>query len=203
MKIICIGRNYVDHIKELDNAIPTSPVFFLKPDSAMLIRNRPFYYPSFSTNIHYEVELVLKIGKVGKNIQKRFANTYYQEIGIGLDMTARDLQDAAKQKGLPWTIAKGFDFSAPIGKFFPKEQFPDPKNIAFRLDLNGNPVQHGNSGMMIHDFDDIISSISQFMTLRTGDYIFTGTPAGVGPVKVGDKLEAWIEDEKGLTCVIK
>ncbi|MCX6279037.1 MAG: fumarylacetoacetate hydrolase family protein [Bacteroidetes bacterium] len=203
MKIICIGRNYVDHIKELDNAIPTSPVFFLKPDSALLSRNRPFYYPSFSNNIHYEVELVLKISKVGKNIQKRFANTYYQEIGIGLDMTARDIQDAAKQKGLPWTIAKGFDFSAPIGKFFPKEQFPDPKNIAFRLDLNGNAVQHGNSGMMIHNFDDIISSISQFMTLRTGDYIFTGTPAGVGPVKLGDKLEAWIEDEKGLTCAIK
>ena len=203
MKIICIGRNYVDHIKELDNAIPTSPVFFLKPDSALLSRNRPFYYPSFSNNIHYEVELVLKISKVGKNIQKRFANTYYQEIGIGLDMTARDIQDAAKQKGLPWTIAKGFDFSAPIGKFFPKEQFPDPKNISFRLDLNGNAVQHGNSGMMIHNFDDIISSISQFMTLRTGDYIFTGTPAGVGPVKVGDKLEAWIEDEKALTCAIK
>ena len=147
--------------------------------------------------------VVLKICKVGKNIQKRFANTYYDEIGIGLDMTARDLQDAAKQKGLPWTLAKGFDFSAPIGKFFPKERFPDHKNITFRLDLNGNPVQHGNSGLMIHDFDDIITSISQYMTLRTGDYIFTGTPAGVGPVKIGDKLEAWIEDEKGLTCAIK
>ena len=203
MKIICIGRNYVDHIKELNNSIPDSPVFFLKPDSALLIRNRPFFYPEFSTNIHYEVELVLKINKVGKKIQKRFAHTYYEEIGIGLDMTARDIQDKAKQKGLPWAIAKGFDFSAPIGKFFPKTQFSDVKNINFRLELNGNPVQNGNSGLMIHDFDDIISYISQFMTLRTGDYIFTGTPAGVGPVKVGDKLEAWIENEKSLTCQIK
>jgi 2-keto-4-pentenoate hydratase/2-oxohepta-3-ene-1,7-dioic acid hydratase in catechol pathway len=149
------------------------------------------------------VELVLKINKVGKKIQKRFAHTYFEEIGIGLDMTARDIQDKAKQKGLPWAIAKGFDFSAPIGKFFPKNQFSDLTNINFRLDLNGNTVQSGNSGLMIHNFDDIISYISQFMTLRTGDYIFTGTPAGVGPVKVGDKLEAWVENEKGLTCMIK
>jgi 2-keto-4-pentenoate hydratase/2-oxohepta-3-ene-1,7-dioic acid hydratase in catechol pathway len=203
MKIICIGRNYAEHIKELNNPIPASPVFFLKPDTALLIRNRPFYYPAFSTNIHYEVELVLKVCKVGKNIQKKFAHTYYEEIGIGLDMTARDIQDSAKAKGLPWAIAKGFDQSAPVSKFLPKSQFGDPKNIGFHLDLNGNTVQQGNSGMMIHDFDDIIASISQFMTIRTGDYIFTGTPAGVGPVKVGDKLEAWIEDEKLLSCAIK
>lgn len=203
MKIICIGRNYVDHIRELNNAIPESPVFFLKPNTALLIRNRPFFYPSFSTNIHYEVELVLKICKVGRSIQKQFAHTYYDEIGIGLDMTARDIQDAAKAKGLPWAIAKGFDFSAPVGKFFPKSQFADVKNINFRLDLNGNTVQKGNSGLMIHDFDDIISSISAYMTLKTGDYIYTGTPAGVGPVKIGDKLEAWIENEKGLSCLIK
>ena len=203
MKIICIGRNYVDHIRELNNAIPTSPVFFLKPDSALLIRNRPFYYPSFSKAIHYEVELVLKICKVGKNIQKRFAHTYFDEIGIGLDMTARDLQDSAKQKGLPWAIAKGFDQSAPIGIFLSKENFNDLKNIDFHLDLNGNTVQQGNSSLMIYGFDEIIEYISRFMTLRTGDYIFTGTPAGVGPVMVGDKLEAYIGEEKLLSCPIK
>ncbi len=203
MKIICIGRNYVAHIKELNNTIPASPVFFLKPDTALLIRNRPFYYPSFSDNIHYEAELVLKICKVGKNIQKKFASTYYDEIGIGLDMTARDLQDAAKAKGLPWAVAKGFDQSAPVSKFVPKAQFSDLKNIGFHLDLNGTTVQQGNSGLMIYDFEDIIAYISTFMTLRTGDYIFTGTPAGVGPVKVGDKLEAWIEGEKLLSCLIK
>jgi 2-keto-4-pentenoate hydratase/2-oxohepta-3-ene-1,7-dioic acid hydratase in catechol pathway len=203
MKIICIGRNYVDHIKELNNAIPTSPVFFMKPDTALLIRNRPFYYPSFSVNIHYEAELVLKICKVGKNIQKKFAHTYYNEIGIGLDMTARDLQDAAKDKGLPWALAKGFDQSAPVGTFLSRDEFKDVRNINFHLDLNGTTVQKGNSGLMIHDFDDIISAISNYMTLRTGDYIFTGTPAGVGPVKVGDKLEAWIEEKKLLSCLIK
>jgi 2-keto-4-pentenoate hydratase/2-oxohepta-3-ene-1,7-dioic acid hydratase in catechol pathway len=203
MKIICIGRNYVAHIKELNNAVPTSPVFFLKPDTALVIRNRPFYYPSFSTNIHYEAELVLKICKVGKNIQKKFASAYYDEIGIGLDMTARDLQDAAKDKGLPWAVAKGFDQSAPVSKFVPKARFTDLKNIGFHLDLNGTTVQQGNSGLMIYDFEDIISHISTFMTLRTGDYIFSGTPAGVGPVKIGDKLEAWIEGERLLSCLIK
>jgi len=203
MKIICIGRNYVDHIRELNNAVPSSPVFFLKPDTALLIRNRPFYYPPFSTQIHYEAELVLKICKVGKNIQKQFAHTYYDEIGIGIDMTARDIQDAAKQKGLPWAIAKGFDQSAPIGRFIPKSGFPDMKNIRFHLNLNGTTVQNGNSGLMIYDFDDIIMHISQYMTLRTGDYIFTGTPAGVGPIKEGDKLEAFIEDEKLLECRVK
>jgi 2-keto-4-pentenoate hydratase/2-oxohepta-3-ene-1,7-dioic acid hydratase in catechol pathway len=203
MKIICIGRNYVDHIRELNNAVPSSPVFFLKPDTALLIRNRPFYYPPFSTQIHYEAELVLKICKVGKNIQKQFAHTYYDEIGIGLDMTARDIQDAAKQKGLPWAIAKGFDQSAPIGRFIPKSGFPDMKNIRFHLNLNGTTVQNGNSGLMIYDFDDIIMHISQYMTLRTGDYIFTGTPAGVGPIKEGDKLEAFIEGEKLLECRVK
>jgi len=203
MKIICIGRNYVDHIRELNNAIPSSPVFFLKPDTALLIRNRPFYYPPFSDQIHYEAELALKICKVGKNIQKQFAHTYYDEIGIGLDMTARDIQDAAKQKGLPWAIAKGFDQSAPIGRFIPKSVFPDMKNIRFHLDLNGTTVQNGNSGLMIYDFEDIIVHISRYMTLRTGDYIFTGTPAGVGPIKQGDKLEAFIEGEKLLSCMIK
>jgi acylpyruvate hydrolase len=203
MKIICIGRNYVAHIKELNNTIPSSPVFFLKPDSALLIRNRPFYYPPFSNEIHHEVELVIKICKVGKNIQKRFAHTYYDEIAIGLDMTARDIQDLAKQKGLPWTIAKGFDQSAPVGKFLPKSKFRDMKDISFHLDLNSKTVQQGNSSLMMYDFEEIIVHISRYMTLSTGDYIFTGTPAGVGPVKVGDKLEAYIEEEKLLSCLIK
>jgi 2-keto-4-pentenoate hydratase/2-oxohepta-3-ene-1,7-dioic acid hydratase in catechol pathway len=203
MKIICIGRNYVDHIKELNNAIPTSPVFFLKPDTALLIRNRPFYYPDFSEEIHYEAELVLKICKVGKYIQKQFAHTYYEEIGIGLDLTARDLQDAAKQKGLPWAISKGFDQSAPISRFLPKSLFPDPANIRFHLELNGKTVQEGNSSLMLYPFDDIIMHISKYMTLRRGDLIFTGTPAGVGPVKIGDQLVAFLENEKLLSCQIR
>lgn len=203
MKIICIGRNYVDHIRELNNSIPSSPVFFLKPDTALLIRNRPFYYPSFSREIHYEIELVLKVCKVGKNINTKFAGTYYDEISLGLDMTARDLQETAKQKGLPWAIAKGFDQSAPLGKFLQKSIFPDLHNIPFHLDLNGQTVQKGNSGLMIHSFDDIISCISMFMTLRTGDIIFTGTPAGVGPVKQGDRLEGFLGDQKVLGCLIK
>ncbi len=203
MKIICIGRNYTEHIRELRNEVPSSPVFFLKPDTALLIRNRPFYYPSFSKNIHYEVELILKIGKVGKNIQPQFANSYIDEIGIGLDLTARDLQDAAKQKGLPWTLAKGFDFSAPVGKFLPVSKFSELNNIDFRLDKNGVTVQKGNSGLMINDFSSIIHHISQFMTLRTGDLIFTGTPAGVGPIEIGDRLEAYIGSEKLLYCLIR
>ena len=203
MKIICIGRNYVEHIRELNNAIPSEPVFFLKPDTALLIRNRPFYYPSFSADIHYELELVMKINKVGKHIQKQFASSYFDEIGLGLDMTARDLQENAKKKSLPWAVAKGFDQSAPISRFLPKNRFSDLKNINFHLDLYGKTVQKGNSGLMLYSFEDIISHISQYMTLRTGDLIFTGTPAGVGPVKIGDMLEAYLEDEKILKCEIK
>ena len=203
MKIICIGRNYVDHIRELNNAIPGEPVFFLKPDTALLIRNRPFFYPSFSTDIHYELELVLKISKVGKHIQKQFASTYFDEIGLGLDMTARDLQENAKKKSLPWAVAKGFDQSAPIGRFISKNMFSDFRNINFHLNLNGKTVQNGNSGLMIYSFEDIISHISRYMTLRTGDLIFTGTPAGVGPVKIGDVLEGYIEGERILKCEIK
>lgn len=203
MKIICIGRNYVEHIRELQNEFPAAPVFFLKPDTSLLIRNRPFYYPDYSKEIHYEVELVLRISKVGKNISRQFAHTYFDEIGVGLDLTARDLQNQAKAKGLPWTLAKGFDFSAPMGKFYPKSKFPDLRNLQFRLDVNGITVQNGNSGLMIYDFDEIISYISRFMTLRIGDYIFTGTPAGVGPIRIGDKLEAFLEEEKALTCLIR
>jgi len=203
MKIICIGRNYHEHIKELNHQVPSTPVFFLKPDTSLLIRNRPFFLPDFSKEIHYEVELVLKIDKVGKNIQKKFASAYYHEIGIGIDFTARDLQNISKQQGLPWLIAKGFDNAAPIGKFIPKEALKDPMDINFHLDLNGTTVQKSSSKEMIFSFDDIISYISHFITLKTGDLIFTGTPSGVGPVKIGDKLEAYIEDEKLLKCDVR
>ncbi|MCX6251174.1 MAG: fumarylacetoacetate hydrolase family protein [Bacteroidetes bacterium] len=203
MKIICIGRNYREHIKELHHEVPATPVFFLKPDTSLLIRNRPFFLPDFSKEIHYEVELVMKIGKVGKNIQKKFAHTYYDEIGIGIDFTARDLQNISKQQGLPWLIAKGFDNAAPLGKFIPKEQLKDQQDIHFHLNLNGTTVQKSSSKEMIFSFDDIISYISHFITLKTGDLIFTGTPSGVGPVKVGDKLEGFLEDEKMLKCEIR
>jgi acylpyruvate hydrolase len=203
MKILCIGRNYREHIKELHHEVPSAPVFFLKPDTSLLIRNRPFYLPDFSKEIHYEAELVLKICKVGKNIEKKFAHTYYDSIGIGIDFTARDLQNVSKQKGLPWLIAKGFDHSAPISKFLPKDRFPDTGNIPFHLDLNKTKDQQANSGEMIFTFEDIISYLSRFITLKTGDLVFTGTPSGVGPVKIGDKLEAYINDELMLKCDIK
>jgi acylpyruvate hydrolase len=203
MKIICIGRNYVEHIKELNSAMPTAPVFFLKPDTALLTRNRPFFYPAFTQEIHHEVELVMKICKVGKAIAKEFAHTYYDEIGIGLDFTARDLQDEAKKKGLPWALSKGFDNAAPVSRFVPKSIFPDMRDIGFHLDLNGKTVQTGNSSLMLYPFDDIIAYVSQFMTLRTGDLIFTGTPAGVGPIKVGDRLEAYLEGDMVLRCNVK
>lgn len=183
MKIICIGRNYVEHAKELNNPLPKEPVFFLKPDSAILRRNHPFFYPAFSNEIHFETELVLKISKVGKHIPERFAHTYYKEIGIGIDFTARDLQKKAKEKGLPWEIAKAFDFSAPLGKFLPKENFQDMNSIPFSLLLNGEKKQDGNSANMIFSFDKIIAYVSQFISLKMGDLIFTGTPEGVGPVK--------------------
>jgi acylpyruvate hydrolase len=203
MKVICIGRNYVDHIKELNSPLPASPVFFLKPDTSIVKRNRPFYYPDFSKEIHYEAELVLKVSKVGKNIQKKFASSYYDEIGIGIDFTARDLQDECKKKGLPWLISKGFDNAAPIGKFLPKSSFPDLRNINFHLTINGNTVQKGNSGDMIFPFEEVIFYVSKFITLKMGDLIFTGTPVGVGPVMIGDHLEAYIEGKKLLKCDIK
>jgi acylpyruvate hydrolase len=203
MKIICIGRNYHAHIKELGHTVPDEPVFFMKPDTALLIRNRPFWYPDFSSDIHYEAELVLKISRTGKSIQPRFASGYYQEIGMGIDFTARDIQDKAKKGGLPWLTAKGFDFSAPISRFIPVSSFPDRNNISFRLDLYGKTVQEGNTSLMIYPFDEIIAHASKFFTLRTGDLIFTGTPAGVGPVKTGDLLEGYLEGEKMLTCLVK
>lgn len=204
MKIICIGRNYIDHAKELNNPVPENPVFFLKPDTALVRRNKPFYYPEFSSDIHYECELVVKINKLGKNIQEKFAHTYYDEIGIGIDFTARDLQSNCKKKGLPWEIAKAFDNSAPLSmKFINKSEFADVNDIKFHFNKNGETVQEGNSADMIFKIDELIAYLSKFFTLKTGDLIFTGTPAGVGPIKIGDKLEAYIGDEMLLKCQIK
>lgn len=203
MKIFCIGRNYVEHAKELNNPLPEKPVFFLKPDTAMVIRNRPFFYPEFSTDIHYETELVIKINKNGKHISEKFAHTYFSEIGLGIDFTARDLQQECKQKGLPWEVAKGFDQSAPVSKWLPIKEFKNPAEISFHLDLNGKTVQQGFSGDMIFSFDQIIVYISKFITLKMGDLIFTGTPAGVGPVKIGDHLEGYLGDKKMLDFYVR
>jgi 2-keto-4-pentenoate hydratase/2-oxohepta-3-ene-1,7-dioic acid hydratase in catechol pathway len=203
MKIICIGRNYIAHANELSNPVPREPVFFLKPDTSLLLRNRPFYYPDFSKEIHYEVEVVFKLCKVGKNIKEPFASGYYDEIGIGIDFTARDLQQVCKEKGLPWTIAKGFDNAAPLSPFINRKEFSDINDVAFHLEINGQVVQQGNTKNMIFNIDRLIAYLSKFMTLKTGDLIFTGTPAGVGPVKIGDKLEAFIADKKMLECNVK
>jgi acylpyruvate hydrolase len=203
MKIICIGRNYIEHTRELKNPVPKKPVFFLKPDTALLIRNRPFFYPDFSQDIHYELELVLKICKNGKNISEQFAPDYYKEIGLGIDFTARDLQQEAKEKGLPWEVAKAFDQSAAISEFVPLENLINPEKISFHLNLNGKRVQNGLSTDMIFHFNHLIAYVSKFMTLRAGDFLFTGTPEGVGPVKVGDKLEGFLEDRALISCEIK
>lgn len=203
MKIICIGRNYIEHAKEMNSAIPTEPIFFLKPDTALIKDNQPFYYPEFSKEIHHEVELVLKISKAGKNIQTQFANKYYDEIGIGIDFTARDLQEQCKKKGLPWEKAKAFDGAAPIGMFINKKQFTDEKNINFHLNINGNTVQKGNTKDLLFSFDIIVAYVSKFFTLKTGDLIYTGTPEGVGSVSIGDRLEAYIENQKLLDFEIK
>ncbi|MBU2649341.1 MAG: fumarylacetoacetate hydrolase family protein [Bacteroidetes bacterium] len=204
MKIICIGRNYLDHAKELNSAIPKEPVFFLKPDSALLIRNRPFYYPEFSHDVHYEVELVLKIKRVGKNILEENANTYIDSIGLGIDFTARDIQRQCIKEGLPWEVAKAFDRSAVISDdFIPRENFSNLGKIEFHLNLNGITVQKGNSRDMIFNFAKLIEHVSRFMTLKMGDLIYTGTPAGVGPVKIGDRLEGFIGAEKLLDFKVK
>ncbi len=203
MKIIAIGRNYADHIEELNNERPDEPVIFMKPDTALLIDNEPFYFPSFSKDVHYEVEIVLKINNIGKNIQKEFAHKYYSEIGIGVDFTARDLQSKLKEKGLPWEKAKAFNGSAPISKFISKDKFENLNNLTFALKLNGKQVQEGNTSMMLWNFDEIIAYVSQFFTLKVGDIIFTGTPKGVGPVGIGDTLEAFIEDKSMLSFEVK
>ncbi len=204
MRIFAIGRNYVEHIQELNNERPDEPVIFTKPDTAILRNNAPFYYPSFSTDIHHEVELVLRISKEGKNIEEKFASRYYDAIGVGIDFTARDLQQKAKDKGLPWDIAKGFNGSAPISdSFLPVDKFADVKNINFKLEVNGKLKQYGNTSLMLFPFDYIIAYLSKFFTLKTGDLIFTGTPKGVGPVTPGDTLSAYIENEKLLEFQVK
>jgi 2-keto-4-pentenoate hydratase/2-oxohepta-3-ene-1,7-dioic acid hydratase in catechol pathway len=203
MKIVCIGRNYSEHAKELNNPIPTEPVFFMKPDTAILRGGQPFYIPEFSNDIHYETELVLSICKAGKHIEKKFAPLYYDKIGIGIDFTARDLQQQCKEKGLPWEKAKAFDNSAVLGEFVSANDYKDKKNISFSLNITQKTVQKGNSGDMIFDFEDIICYVSKFITLKQGDFIFTGTPAGVGKVNINDKLEGFIEDKKLLEFSIK
>ena len=203
MKIICIGRNYAAHIEELKNEKPGQPVVFLKPDTALIKGEAPSYYPDFSTNIHHEIELVLKISKEGKYIQPQFAHRYFEEIGLGIDFTARDLQDQCKVKGLPWEIAKAFNGSAPIGNFKPVSEFSDLKNIDFHLEINGEVKQKGNTSLMLFDFATIISYVSQFFTLKKGDLIYTGTPAGVGPVQTGDQLIGFIGNEKMLHVEVK
>lgn len=203
MKIICIGRNYAAHAHELNNAVPESPVFFMKPDTAMLLKNNPFFYPDFTQDLHFETEIVLKINKNGRNIDPGFAQRYYNEISVGIDFTARDLQNNCKAKGLPWEIAKSFDQSAPIGKFIELDSLSDSKKINFWLDINKERRQTGCTHDMLFNFDQIIAYVSRFVTLRIGDFIFTGTPAGVGPTKIGDHFEAYIEGQKLLDFNVK
>jgi len=203
MKILAIGRNYVNHAKELNNPVPQEPVVFSMPDSALLKNNNDFYYPDFSKDIHHELELVIKINRVGKNIPIEFAHRYYEEVALGIDFTARDIQAECKKKGLPWEKAKAFDGAAPISKFIPKNRFKSVGNLNFNLDINGERVQTGNSSNMIFSVDYLISYLSQFFTLKIGDMIYTGTPEGVGPVKIGDHLVAELEGEKMLDFHVK
>ncbi len=202
MKIFCIGRNYINHAKELNNPIPKQPLVFMKPPSALLINNKPFYYPDFSENIHFEVEIVLKICRNGRHIQPEFAASYYNQVGIGIDFTARDIQAKCKEKGHPWEIAKGFDNAAPLSNFMSIDLF-NREAINFRLEKNGEVVQKGNTKDLIFSFDTLICYLSKYFKLQQGDIIYTGTPEGVGPVQIGDKLEAFIEGKSLLECEIK
>ncbi|MDN3593412.1 fumarylacetoacetate hydrolase family protein [Zunongwangia endophytica] len=204
MKLICIGRNYTDHIAELENEKPVDPVVFQKPDTSILLKKQPFFIPDFSNDVHYEVEVLIKITRVGKHIQPKFAHKYYDEIGLGIDFTARDLQSQLKAKGLPWEKAKGFDGAAVIGeKWLDKNQFSDLNNINFSLKKNEEIVQNGNTSLMLWKIDEVISYISKFFTLKIGDIIFTGTPAGVGPVAPEDQLTGFIENEEMFSINIK
>ncbi len=203
MKIICIGRNYVKHIEELQNERPDEPVVFLKPDSAILLKQHPFVIPEFSDDVHHEVEILVKINKVGKYIEPKFAHNYYDEIGLGIDFTARDLQSKLKEKGLPWEKSKAFDGSAVIGEFLPKKDFNSLENINFELINNGKVVQSGNTNHMMWKIDELISHVSQFFTLKKGDIIFTGTPEGVSAVKPNDILEGFIENKKSFRIQVK
>lgn len=202
MKIICIGRNYVEHANELNNAVPTSPLIFMKPQTAILQYGQPFYHPEFSKDIHYEGEMVLKICKNGKHIEEKFASKYSDQITFGIDFTARDLQDELKKKGQPWELAKAFDGSAVLGEFVSINDF-NTENIDFQTFVNEKIVQDGHTRDMIFNFNYIISYASKFFTLKQGDLIFTGTPAGVGAVKIGDKIEGFVEGKKLLTCEVK
>lgn len=203
MKIIAIGRNYAEHAKELNNPVPTVPVIFMKPDTALLRENKPFYHPDFSEDIHHEIEIVLKVCKEGKHISEKFAANYYDEIGLGVDFTARDIQQKHKEKGLPWELAKAFDGSAPVSHFVPKEKFTDLYNLNFKLEINGETRQQGNTKDLLFSFERIIAFISRYITLKKGDLIFTGTPQGVGKVNIGDHLEAYLENDKMLDFYVK
>jgi len=204
MKIICIGRNYAEHAYELNNEIPEEPVFFMKPDSSLLRNNSPFYIPDWTNEVHHEIELVIKINRLGKNIEKRFAHRYYSEIGLGIDFTARDVQRKLKEKGLPWEKAKAFDQAAVISStFLSVSKVAETGSINFKLNVNNKTVQNGDSKLMIFNFDEIITHVSKYVTLKIGDLIFTGTPAGVGAVTIGDRLEGYIEDKKLLDFMIK
>lgn len=203
MKIICIGLNYRKHALELGRPVPDEPVVFLKPDSSILKKNKPFFLPGFSSMIQYETEIVLKISRLGKSIPARYAPRYYDEITVGIDITARDIQNRNSQSGLPWELSKCFDGAAPIGRFIPANIFPDPAKIDFRLEINGKVVQQGNTSDMIFSFNEIIEYVSHFFTLKTGDLIFTGTPPGVGPLKKNDNLVAFVGNEPLLDFMVK
>jgi len=203
MKIICVGLNYRKHITELKWSEPTEPVIFLKPDSSMLKNNKPFFIPDFSNDLHYEAEVVLRISKLGKGIGAKFAKRYYDALTVGIDFTARDMQQRFAKAGMPWELSKTFDGAAPLGRFMPATAFSDHRNIDFRLEINDTPRQQGNTSDMIFSFDAIIEYVSKFYTLKTGDLIFTGTPPGVGPVKKGDNLVAWLGNEKVLDFFIR
>jgi len=202
MKIFCIGRNYSDHAKEMNSPVPERPMVFMKPPTALLINDSPLYYPAFTKNLHYEIEVVLRICKNGRHVDKKFVSNYYEELGLGIDFTARDLQAACKEKGHPWEIAKGFDGSACVSKFIPRDKY-DASKLSFSLSKNGEIVQTGNTKDLIFDYDTLIIYISKFFRLQIGDLIYTGTPAGVGPVEIGDVLVGHIEGEKILECEIK
>lgn len=204
MKILAIGLNYESHNLEMKRTFQSeAPVVFMKPESAQLKDGKPFFIPDFSNEIHYETEVVVKINRLGKHIAEKFAHRYYDELTVGIDFTARDLQKSLKEKGLPWEISKSFDNSAPLGRFISKQEFQDIQNINFHLDINSNTVQQGNTRNMIYSVDKIIAHISQFFTLKIGDLIFTGTPAGVGPIKIGDHLEGYIENRKLLDFYVR
>lgn len=204
MKIICIGRNFVAHAVELGNETPDEPVFFMKPETSLLLNNHPFDIPEWTTDVHHEIELVMRICRTGKNIRKESAHLYFKEISLGIDFTARDVQNQLKSRGLPWEKAKAFDNAAVLGTiFFQKSTFPDLKSITFHLEINGKTVQTGKSGLMIFGFDEIISHISKYITLKRGDLIYTGTPSGVGPVKTGDRLEGYLEGVKVFDFLVK